>query len=452
MNARVARGIYRIIQAVRGERVFSALEDLESTQWYSSGQIEELQFRLLVDIVRHAYKNVPYYREKFDEVGSSPYDLHSLEDLKSIPILTKEDIHERHEDLIARDRKYRYSKDSTSGSSGPATIVFTDRTASKYEHAAVFRSLRWYSMDYGMKTVRFWGSQLDRKRIFKDELIDHMLNRVTFSTNDLSEERMMENYKKIIRFKPKIIYGFTSAIHQFCLFLEQNNLDIKKNLIGLVIGTGEVFHDFQRKEIEKVLGCTAMNEYGCAEFGPIAYGCPNGGFHIMAEYLIVETLGSKACKSGHSTGEIIVTHLRNRVMPMIRYRLGDSGTTLHNACDCGRRLPMIKNIEGRTVDFIKTPDGIIVHGLSFDYLPKYFDRQIDQFQIVQDKVDSIKVNLVPGKEFSEKTLINFEDKLRQLMGSKVMIRFVFYDSYLPRELMGKYRMVMSIYRNSNRSS
>ena len=429
---------------MRNERVLPTLKYLEATQWYPTEYMKDLQFRLLREIVEHAYANVRYYRKKFDDVGFVPEELNSLDDLAKIPVLTKADLHARHHELIASDKKYTYSVDSTSGSSGPATFVYTDRNASAFERAAVFRSWHWYGMDCGMRTVRFWGTQLDKKRIVVDRVRDLVLNRRTLATNDINERRLFTYYEKIVKFRPQIIYGFTSAIYEFCVFLEEHDLDICEQFVGLVIATGEVLHNFQKERIENVFKARVMNEYGSAECGPITYSCPEGGHHVMAEYLIVEVVDNKESEGEGDTGEVIVTHLRNKVMPLIRYTLGDYASTREDNCKCGRGLPMISNIQGRVIDFIRTPDGRVVHGLSFDYLPKYYDGQIKQFQIVQNEMDSIKVALVKDTKFSNDTLAEFEKKLRLLVGNEIRIEFVLYGDYLPREGTGKQRMVIGM--------
>lgn len=444
MHHRLAKCIYRVVQGVRNERLLPALKYLEATQWYPTEDIKELQFRLLIELVEHAYASVPYYRKKFDDVGFYPAALNSLDDLAKIPVLTKADLHTRHHELIASDKKYTYSVDSTSGSSGPATSVYTDRNASAFERAAVFRSWRWYGMDFGMRTVRFWGTQLDKRRIAVDRVRDLVLNRRTFATNDINKRRLFTYYEKIVKFRPQIIHGFTSAIYEFCVFLEDHDLDISEQFVGLVIATGEVLHNFQKEKIEKVLKARVMNEYGSAEFGPITYSCPSGGHHVMAEYLIVEVANNEGCKVEWNTGEVIVTHLRNKVMPLIRYKLGDYASTGENNCECGRGLPMIRNIQGRVIDFIRTPDGRVVHGISFDYLPKYFDGQIKQFQVVQNEMDCIKVALIKDTMFSNDTLAELEKKLRLLVGDEIRIKFVLYGDYLPREGTGKQRMVIGM--------
>ena len=168
----MAKSIYYLTQNLRGEKVFQSLRQLTESQWWKKEKLEEIQWQKIETIIKHAYDNVPYYRKKIDECGITPNRIKDFNDLKHIPILTKEELIAHSLKLIAKDNKYRFSEDSTSGSSGPATIVFTDRNASAFQHAAVFRAYQWTGLDIGDKIVRFWGTQFDLKRKAKDQIKD----------------------------------------------------------------------------------------------------------------------------------------------------------------------------------------------------------------------------------------------------------------------------------------
>jgi phenylacetate-CoA ligase len=111
-------------------------------------------------------------------------------------------------------------------------------------------------------------------------------------------------------------------------------------------------------------------------------------------------------------------------------------------CECGRGLPILEEISGRTLDFIQTGDGKKVHGMYFEYLPKYFIGEIRQFQIVQDELSSVTVRILKDVDFNESTLARFEEKLREVIGADVVIEFDIEASVF-REATGKHRMVVS---------
>jgi phenylacetate-CoA ligase len=441
MNSRIAFIVYRTIQHLRGERVFEALKRLEQSQWESAEAIKHRQWQRLRELVRHAYDHVPYYRSLYDQVGFRPELLREVQDLERIPIIGKDVMRENSRNLIAQDRKYKFSEDTTSGSSGPTTIIYTDRKALAYQHAAVLRTYRWMGLGIGERLVRFWGTQLDTKRKTKDSIKDFLLNRRTFSTHALAQESLAKYHSELVRTHPAAIYGFTSAIYEFARFIADNDLRLDPITLKGILVTGEPLFGHQRELMEAVFRCRVYNEYGCAEFGPVAYECPEGELHIMAENVHVEIERADG-ESADGRGNLVMTELNNSGMPIIRYRMGDVGILSEGACSCGRGLPVLKEISGRLLDSVRTPDGKRVHGMYFEYLPKYFIGEIRQFQIVQEDLQHIKVRVVRDPQFNESTLLRFEGEIRKVIGRSVAVEFV-VEAEIPREATGKNRLVVS---------
>jgi phenylacetate-CoA ligase len=430
---------YALIQKIRGENVFHALNQMEDSQWYRQDKIKSIQWQQIKKIIAHAYNNVPFYTQSLNQARIKPEDINQWSDLLHVPILTKNDLRYNAHLLKATDKRYHYSKYSSSGSTGSSSIVLVDRNAATYRHAAVFRTQKWMGVDIADKMVTFWGTQLDRKSRIKDNIKDFFLHRKTFSTHALNADTFLSFYKIIQRFKPKIIYGFTSAIYEFAQFLQSKGLPMHKSGIGAVLVTGESLFSYQREVIGETLNCHVYVQYGAEEFGPLAYECPEGGLHIIAENVYIEV---EKQNENDGKGNLIITGLKNYVMPLIRYRLGDVGIFSNAECRCGRGLPIIGEISGRSVDFVRTSDGRIIHGIYFDYLPKYFLGEILQFQVVQEDINTVCVNIVKDIEFNQHTLKKFENKLKDVLGDGINIIFDFIDC-IPRESTGKFRFVVS---------
>jgi phenylacetate-CoA ligase len=440
MDPRIALLTYRTIQYLRGEKVIDALADLEGSQWESHDRIKDLQWRKLVRIVEHAYEHVPYYKSIYDSVGFEPRQLKDFRDLKLVPIIGKDVMRNESSNLIATDKHYRFSQDTTSGSSGPTTVIYTDRTALAYQHAASFRAYRWMGLDIGQRLVRFWGTQLDRTRRVKNAARDSLLNRRTFSTHGLDHESLGRYYREFVKFQPAAIYGFTSGVYEFADFIRRNDLSDSKINVTAIVVTGEPLFTHQREAIESVFQCKVFNEYGCAEFGPVAYECPHETLHINAENVLVELEKGDSPDGGR--GNLVMTELNNAGMPMIRYRMGDVGVLSNETCKCGRGLPILEEISGRLLDFVRTTDGKKVHGIYFDYLPKYFIGEIHQFQIVQDDLRYLTIRIVKDSGFNDSTIAKLEKQMRSVVGENVEIKFTFESKILP-ERTGKHRLVVS---------
>ena len=439
MDLSFHKNIYKIIQRIKGKRVFHVLNQMEESQWYDHKKIKELQWEKIKNIIMHSYSNIPYYKHTFMKAGITPDDINSFDDLKRIPVLTKNDLRNEQHALLSKKNNSIYTKYSTSGSTNVPSVVYADRNSEAYRHAAVFRSYRWIGFDAGDKIARFWGTQLDFKKNINDKIKDLLLNRITFSTKSLDHNSLLSYYNNLIRYRPKAIYGFSSAVFEFAQFLKSQNLPVEKTGIKGIIVTGERILPFQRELIEDVFKCKVFNNYACEEFATIAFECPQNNLHLMSENVYVEV---EKAEDDTANGNLLITDLNNYLMPLIRYRIGDIGNISYENCSCGRGLPVLKEISGRTVDFIKTPDGKIIHGISFDYLPKYFLNEIKQFQIIQEHTDVITVNLVKDKEFNNSTIQNFQNRLRNIVGDEVKLNIVSKEN-IPRMSRGKFRFVIS---------
>lgn len=430
---------YKLMQRLHGKKVFEVLDQLEKSQWYPQEKIMEIQWQKMKDIIEDAYHHVPHYKKTFAEAGITPNQIREWRDLSSVPILTKDDLRKDLGSLLVKPRWSICTQYFTSGSTGPPSVVFIDRNSEAYRHAAVFRSYHWIGFQIGDRIAKFWGTQLNLRTRLKDRIKDFLSNRIVFSTHCLDEERMIDYYQRLKSFKPKALYGFASAIYEFAQFLQNKSLPMEKSGIKTIIVTGEPITPHQREIIENTFACRVYNNYACEEFATIAFECPEGNLHLMSENVYVEV---EKQKTGDGAGELIITELNNSTMPLIRYRLGDVGVLSHSKCNCGRGLPVLQEIWGRSVEFIKTPDGRIIHGINFDYLPKYFLNEIQRFQIVQVDMNTICVSLIKDKGFNETTIRRFENKLRGILGDEVKI-IIDFKEVIPRENTGKFRFVIS---------
>jgi phenylacetate-CoA ligase len=191
-----------------------------------------------------------------------------------------------------------------------------------------------------------------------------------------------------------------------------------------------------------VFGCRVANGYGGRDAGFIAHECPSGGMHITAEDVIVEIVdpAGQPLPPGHS-GEIVVTHLASADFPFIRYRTGDVATLATGSCPCGRGLPMLENIQGRTTDFVVAQNGTVMHGLALIYVVRDIPG-IESFKIVQETAGHTRVFVVRGPGYAEADSARIRDGLQARLGAGVTIDVVTVDT-LPPEASGKHRYVVS---------
>jgi phenylacetate-CoA ligase len=164
--------------------------------------------------------------------------------------------------------------------------------------------------------------------------------------------------------------------------------------------------------------------------------------HISAEDIIVEIVdGQGNTQPPGVAGEIVVTHMATESFPFVRYRTGDVGVLDAGRCQCGRGLPLIREIHGRTTDFVVARDGTVMHGLALVYIVRDI-QGIAKFKIVQENTEHIRVLLVVDPGFDRNQVQRIRTEMTRRMGEGVTIDVEFVDD-IPAERSGKYRYVVS---------
>ena len=216
-----------------------------------------------------------------------------------------------------------------------------------------------------------------------------------------------------------------------------NNLGVK-----VVFCTSERLYDHQREAISSTFDCPVANGYGGRDAGFIAHECPAGNMHITAEDIIVEIIDENGkIQPQGVAGEIVTTHLATADYPFIRYRTGDIGTLGNENCTCGRGLPILKEIQGRSTDFVIAADGTVMHGLALIYILR--DQPgVKEFKVIQESVELTRVLIVTEPPFEPKIKDNIIAGFKQRLGGAVEIDVQLMDS-IPGEKSGKFRYIIS---------
>ena len=418
------------------------LKKLEESQYWSQERILEYQLKRIKALLIHAYKNTDYYKKKFNDVGFKPETFKDFSEIKKIPTLSKNEIRENLKSLIARNYKSEdlHSAD-TGGTTGVKMKFYRDNACLAAKEAALYRFEKWTGWDFGERMGLVWTAQQDyvghwtRKAKIKNELFGRQ---VVFPAAIIDEESISNYVNQLIAKKPTMIRAFTSPIYEVARYIRDKEIENIK-LKG-VITTGEPLYGHQRKTISEAFNCDVFDSYRSREAGALAQECKlHNGMHINAESLYVETVPPEdPQRFEEGIGEIVVTDLLNYGMPLIRYKMGDMGYLCDKACSCGRGLPLLKNIAGRTSDIFYTPDKKrVTAGSLVLYLVDEAPGLIGQAQIVQDKLDHLIIRMTnnppPKREIKE-----YQRKVvKRLFGEKMKVSFETVTE-IPIEKSGKY--------------
>jgi phenylacetate-CoA ligase len=290
-----------------------------------------MQWQLVRKTLNSDAREAPYYRQKLADIG---WDFDnkdfSYTDFLKIPKLEKETVRDRLWDLLNPYYKDRVTQGVTSGSTGQSLTLYYSREHESFSEAARWRAKEWWGVPLGASQVSIWGRPYSGYFDYISQSIkSHLMNTLVVSAFDVRENKMAQIWEKILRFKPTIIYGYPSAISILAGYAKENGIDGSKLGIKVVMITAEASNSMQRELIENVFGCQTANEFGCSETGGFVYECPHGSWHISSELTFIEFLDKDGNPVSYGeTGDIVVTHLRNGYMPLIRYKVGDIGSPL----------------------------------------------------------------------------------------------------------------------------
>lgn len=415
---------------------------LEESQWWSRGRIAELQRERLARFIARVAATVPYYRRQFSEHGVAPAEVREVTDLARLPFLTKDVVRSNLEALTA-DGAVGLVRMNTGGSTGQPMIFMVGRERVSHDVGAKWRATRWWGVDIGDPELVVWGSPIelgaqDRLRILRDRIFRTRL----FSAFKLSEARIDELLRDLERRPPRMLFGYPSALALIAERAEQRGVMLAGRGIRVAFVTAEKCYPHQRAPIARVFGCPVANGYGGRDAGFIAHECPNGGLHVSAEDIVLEIVDTAgAALPAGKLGEITVTHLASAEFPFVRYRTGDMGVLSAAACGCGRGLPLLEEVSGRSTDFIRAADGSLMHGLSLIYVVRDLPG-IAGFKIIQESIDWVRVLVVPGAGYSAEIAARLSSGMRQRLGEGIEV-VVECVREIPPETSGKYRYVVN---------
>lgn len=438
----IAKLVFPLQERVKKHDTVRVRRQMEESQWWSAERIAALQVERLKAFLTNIGANVPYYRELFASTGFDPRAVKSTADLQPLPFLTKAVIKDNTDALRADDAK-GLARFNTGGSSGVPLIFFIGTERVTHDVAAKWRATRWWDVDIGDPEVVVWGSPIelgtqDRMRLIRDKLMRTEL----LPAFEMSDERVEAFIARIRQMRPKMLFGYPSAISHIAGYAEKKGLRLDDLGVKVVFVTSERLYDHQREVISRVFASPVANGYGGRDAGFIAHACPSGSMHITAEDIVVEIIdGEGNVLPRGKSGEIVVTHLATRDYPFVRYRTGDVGVLSDHACPCGRGLPVLSEIQGRSTDFVIAADGTVMHGLALIYVLRDIPG-VASFKIVQETTLLTTVFVEPGKLFKAEDVTRIEDGLKRRLGDAVTIDVKLVD-VVPAEASGKFRYVIS---------
>jgi phenylacetate-CoA ligase len=432
----------RLYHRITGRDYAQVLDHLGKVQFWPYDNIREYQFNKLKRLLGHAYLHVPYYQRLFKSVGVTPTDIRNFDDFKALPILTKHIIRENINSLTATNMsKEELIPNATGGSTGEPLHFYKDRQYEVWADAARIRG--WYQIagcEMGDNCALLWG---DMKEIKEDFSAFERLYRfckygeIPLNAFNLSEERKLAFLKWCQLLKPKLLRGYVTAINDLAIFLDERKLTFPE-LKGVIL-CAETVDEGTQSYIERVFHSPSYNSYGGRELSLIGMECSQkNGLHEVSENNYVE-FEEINLEGYDNAGELVITNLNNYGMPFIRYKIGDIGIPgLVDSCKCGRGLPLIKRIIGRTTEMFIFGDGTRIAGEMFIHLMK--DLPLKEYQFIQASDSTIVLRVKKSDNVRGDLRKRIQQTYQKYLPKNVTIGFEEVDGF-EKTATGKLKFV-----------
>lgn len=438
----VSSVVFPLQERLKGHDTVAIRRKMEGTQWLSGEAVARIQLLRLKGLLADVASHVPYYRDLFSQLGFDPRSVTSIADLQRLPFLTKSVIRAQ-TDALKHEDAVGLARFNTGGSSGEPLIFFIGKKRVSHDVAAKWRATRWWDVDIGDPEMVVWGSPIelgkqDKVKYWRDKLMRTQL----LPAFEMSETKLDGFIANIRSVQPRMLFGYPSALSMIARHAQKRGIVMDDLGIKVAFVTSERLYDDQRDSISKVFGCKVANGYGGRDAGFIAHECPSGSMHLTADDIVVEIIGDdgQVLPAGLS-GEIVVTHLSTNDFPFIRYRTGDIGVLGTEPCACGRGLPVLKDIQGRSTDFVVAADGTVMHGLALIYILRDLPG-VKSFKVIQESKELTRVLLVADDAFSPDAIALIQQGFKQRLGEQVSVLVDVVDA-IAAEKSGKFRYIVS---------
>jgi len=427
-----------------GREAHAHLGEIRRSQWFSRSELEEYQLARIRRLVKHAYDHIPYYRTQYDRLGLHPDDIKTFEDFQALPILTKQDVLAHLDELVDPRLRNSAIPVSTGASTGEPMRFYVEDSFWRWNIAYENRGREWHGVREGDKIAWVWGARSDmydwgRKARLKARIMRHRY----LNAFAMTESKMRQFAEELQRWKPDMFRAYASMIYLFARFLRANKINgIRPKFIET---TAEKLKPHQRELIEDVFGCRVADCYTAREFATVGYACESGGIHV-GETRYLELIANGQVVSPGQVGQVVVTSLHQFLMPFIRYRLDDEACYLEGACPCGRGLPALREILGRTNDYIVTPRGLVHDGFFAFYF--WSKPEVVRYQVNQEDRDHLEVRLICSRDVDRTWLDSIRDELTKEFEGNMRIDVQRVDE-IALTRAGKHRFIVSkVARNS----
>ena len=393
-------------------------------------------------IIKHAYENIPFYKNWYSKHGFHPNQLKSQKDWALIPVITKEIIRENFNEMMFSDiDEKRHIISSTGGTSGTPLKVLHDKN--NFNDVNSWRVMKWWNLPISPNIAFvFRKTRSSKISVLLNRIMWFPTKRVFLDASSVNDIKIEAFINKIINKNVIILQGYTGALNEVANYVIKNKISVPS--VRSIWCTSSPLTNIIRKNLEKAFNAEVYDQYGSGEVYWIATECDqHEGLHIHSDIRHVDIVDNedKPVENG-VLGNVLITDLENYLFPIIKYKNGDLSMISKVDCSCKKPYPLLTKIYGRITDLIKLPNGGFIAG---DYFTTIFDDYPDDvrtFQIHQKEDFSIDINIAFKNNINNDIINNVKELITNKTKDLVILRVNILKE-IKNNLAGKNRFVIS---------
>lgn len=428
---------WRIQRSRFGSSFWMLLREAESRTFWSEEQVRAYRDDRLRTFIQHSAHTVPFYQRWFRESGVSQEDIQTIEDLKRLPILTKEIVQDNYPDLVSealprRDQIITH----TSGTTGGGLRFATTLSATQEQWAIWWRYRRWHKLQLDTWCGYFGGRSVVPSSQARPPFwrYNRPGRQILFSAYHMSPANMFAYADELRRKQPPWMHGYPSLLALLAAYILDSGFDLGYQPHWVTIGAENLFSQ-QADLIKLAFGVQPVQNYGMAEAVANASECERGLLHVDEDFAAVEFIPNPD-GPGH---RVIGTNFTNLATPLIRYDTQDMVTLSDAACLCGRFGRILDDVDGRREDYVILKNGAQIGRM--DHIFKDM-MNIREAQVYQEVPGEIIIRIVRGEGYTNADEESLLRETRKRIGEDCDI-LVDYVEELERSSIGKLRFVIS---------
>ncbi len=388
----------------------------------------------LYELLSHCMTNVSYYRENYN------FEIPDIENFtleffqEQIPLLEKKIVREDSKQFLIDNSDEDLSIDSTSGTEGKPIICYRSVKEQIYCSKILWKMRRRFvkNLRPSDKFARFYAFRNRDSEIIADMVL-YKDNDILLPLFNLCDEKLKEYWEAIVEFRPRWLHGPSSTIYNMALIVKK--YDLQPYSFEFIELSGEYVNEEHQKVIEEVFQCKTANQYGCREYWPMAYSNDAGELEVIKDNIFIEQIYNEE----HQKNELVITLLKNKTWPLLRYRLEDLGEYVFEDSNVLLHLE-----RGRKADFFmfsnnRRFNAIIFSGFARSICEIYKRNVILQFQVIKQKEPQNKlvINLRLGEGNKEEVMERYKNEVQKIVGDDIEIEVNCVDYILPDSKTGK---------------